>query len=151
MSSTKKPTAPSQQQNYNVKFIRNSYRNMRSQSHYLQVSQNLLTRCRVICFVTDTLSDELHRDPAELMHHCKQKVDHTNKVSEDLALQVGSWQHWADLLPVATNSKPDRSYQPTTHLKHISDSHVLPQNTPCTAECQPTLHQERSPCKSILT
>ena len=41
-------------------------------------------------------------------------TDHTNEVSEDLAGQVGSWQHWTDLLPAPTNSKPDRLYQPTT-------------------------------------
>ena len=32
---------------------------------------------------------------------------------------MGSWQHWTDLLPAPTNSKPDRLYQPTTvHRAH---------------------------------
>ena len=89
MSPTKKPTAPSQQhQNYNVKFIRNSCCNVGSQHRItitLQVSHNLLTRCRVICLVTDTLSDELHRDPAELMHHWKQKGNGTDVYNIGLA------------------------------------------------------------------
>ena len=72
-----------------------------------------------------------------------------NKVSDDLAsLQVGSWQHWADLLPATTNAKPDRPYQPTTQC--ISDCHIWLQNTPCTAQCTPTSHQERTPSKLSL-
>ena len=76
------------------------------------------------------------------------QVYHTNEVSEDLACQVGSWQHWADLLLAPTNSKPDRPYQPTT--QSISDCHISPQNTPCTTEHQPTSHQERTPSKACL-
>ena len=52
------------------------------------------------------------------------------------------------LLPAPTNSKPDRSYKPTTHS--TLDSHISPQNTPCTAERTPTSHQERTPRKVCL-
>ena len=35
-----------------------------------------------------------------------------------------SWQHWVQLLPTPTTSKPDRPYQPTTQSS--SDCHISP-------------------------
>ena len=55
---------------------------------------------------------------------------------------------WTDLLPAPTNSKPDRPHQPTT--QSTSDCRISPQNTPCTAECTPTSHQEGTPSKVCL-
>ena len=76
------------------------------------------------------------------------QADRTNKVSEDLAWQVGSWQHWTDLLPAPTNSKPDRPHQPTT--QSTPDCRISPQNTPCTAERTPKSHQEGTSSKVCL-
>ena len=45
---------------------------------------------------------------------CYIQADHAHGVSEELAWQVGSWHHWADLLPVPANSKSNSPYQPTT-------------------------------------
>ena len=49
------------------------------------------------------------------------------------------------LLPAPINSKTDRHYQPTT--QSTPDCHISTQNMPCTAECPPTSHQDRSPSK----
>ena len=70
---------------------------------------------------------------------CHTHTDDTNKVSEYLARQVGSWQHWADLLLAPTCSEPDSADQPDTqipifrlrphhaqknaHLHHIKNEH----------------------------
>ena len=59
-----------------------------------------------------------------------------------------SWQHWVELLPAPTTSKPDRPYQPT--IQCSSDCHNSPQNTPCTAEYPPTSHQEKTASKVCL-
>ena len=57
--------------------------------------------------------------------------------------RIGTFLHdrWAP-----TNSKPDRSYQPTT--QSTSDCHVSSQNTPCTtAQLTRSFHQESTPIK----
>ena len=58
---------------------------------------------------------------------------------------VSSWQHWTDLLPAPTNSKPNIGYQPTTQSTPVC--RISPQNKPCTAERIPTPHQERTHSK----
>ena len=54
--------------------------------------------------------------------------------TEDITWQVGSWQHWADLLP--TNTEQGRPYQPITESP--SDGHISPQSTWHVAECTPS-------------
>ncbi len=44
--------------------------------------------------------------------------------------------------------QPDRPHQPTT--QSTSEYRISPQNTPYTAECTPTSHQERTPSKVCL-
>ena len=73
-----------------------------------------------------------------------------NEVSDDLAfgLVATLGRLTSRLVAAPTNSKSDKPYHPTT--QSTPDCHIMHQKTPCTAECPPRSHQERSPSKVCL-
>ena len=86
------------------------------------------------------------------MTYAKSKADRTNEGAEDVAWQMGSLQHWADLLTTSANKLQNRqtlstNYTEHTRLPYFDPEHVMHRWTPT---YRGLWHQERTPSKVCL-